>query len=106
MSDFDPGDNSASIVSVTDRVRPVKIGTPVTSVHFIGENAAFIGAAESVFLVSGEGEISPVAVHVGGILCSACDRERFVIGGGDGNRVLLKVKGEVTLPVTDPKQAG
>jgi len=104
MSDFDPGDNSASIVSVTDRVRPVKIGMPITSVHFIGENAVFIGAEESVFLVSGEGEISPVVVHGGGILCSACDRERIVIGGDDGKLVALDVKGEVTLLATDPKR--
>jgi len=30
-------------------------------VHFLGDTAAFVGAEESVFLVSGEGEISPVA---------------------------------------------
>src|SRR5258708_14634180 len=104
MSEFDPGDNSASIVSVTDRVGPLKIGMPVTSVHFLGENAAFVGAEESVFLVSGEGEISPVVVHSGGILCAASDRERVVMGGDDGKLVALDVKGEVTLLATDPKR--
>ena len=81
MSEFDPGDHSASIVSVTDQVRPLRIGMPVTSVHFLGDNAAFVGAEESVFLVGGEGEISPVAVHGGGILCAASDGERIVMGG-------------------------
>src|SRR5436189_120516 len=104
MSDFDPGDHSASIVSVTDRVRPLRIGMPVTSVHFLGDNAAFVGAEESVFLVSGQGEISPVAVHGGGILCAASDGERIVMGGDDGKLIALDVKGEVTLLATDPSR--
>ena len=43
MKEFDPGDNAASIASVTDRVRPDALGMPVTSVHFLGDNAAFVG---------------------------------------------------------------
>jgi WD40 repeat protein len=104
MREFDPGDSSASIVSVADRVRPLKIGMPVTSVHFLGDDAAFVGAEESVFLVNGQGEISPVAVHGGGILCAASDRGRIVMGGDDGKLVALDVKGEVTLLATDPKR--
>src|SRR6266404_8268236 len=104
MKEFDPADNPASIASVTDRVRPLKIGKPVTAVHFLGENAAFVGAEESVFLVSGEGEISPVVVHSGGILCAASDRERVVMGGDDGKLVALDVKGHVTQLATDPKR--
>ena len=104
MSEFDPSDNSASIVSVTERVRPLKLGMPVTSVHFLGDNAAFVGGEESVFLVTGEGEISPVAVHGGGILCAASDRERIVMGGDDGKLVALDVKGKVTLLATDSKR--
>jgi WD40 repeat protein len=104
MKEFDPAQNSASIVSVTDRVRPVKIGMPVTSVHFLGERAAFVGAEEKVFLVSGEGEISPVAVHGGGILCAASDGMRIVMGGDDGKLVALNAKSEVTLIATDAKR--
>jgi WD40 repeat protein len=104
MKEFDPGDNSASIVSVADRVRPLKIGMPVTSVHFVGDKTAFVGGEESVFLVSGEGEISPVAVHGGGILCAASDRERIAMGGDDGKLVALDAKGEVTVLATDPKR--
>src|ERR1700681_393093 len=85
MTGFDPGDNAASIASVTDRVRPVAIGMPVTSVHFLGERAAFVGAEESVAMVSADGEISRVAVHAGGILSAASD-------------------GELTLLATDPKR--
>ena len=104
MKEFDPGDNSASIISVTDRVRPVAIGMPVTSVHFLGDTAAFVGAEENVFLVSGEGEISHVPVHGGGILCAASDGSRIVMGGDDGKLVTLSAKGEVTLLATDPKR--
>src|SRR6202171_4058834 len=104
MKECDPGDNSASIFSVTDRVRPLAIGTPVTSVHFLGDSAAFVGAEESVFLVSGQGEISPVAVHGGGILCAASEGTRIVMGGDDGKLIALDAKGEVALLATDPKR--
>ena len=104
MKEFDPGENAASIVSVTDRVRPVAIGAPVTSVHFLGERAAFVGAEENVFLVNAQGEISPVAVQGGGILCAASDRGRIVMGGDDGKVVALNGAGEVTLLATDPKR--
>src|ERR1700676_3494530 len=98
MKEFDPGE-SASIVSVTDKVRPVAIGMPVTAVHFLGDRAAFVGAEENVALVSGQGEISPVAVHSGGILCAASDGARIVMGGDDGKLVALDANGEVALLV-------
>src|SRR5712691_5820979 len=104
MKEFDPGDNAASIVSVTDRVRPLAIGMPVTAVHFLGGDAAFVGAEESVAMVSGEGEISRIAVHSGGILCAASDGTRIVMGGDDGKLVALDAKGEVALLATDPKR--
>jgi WD40 repeat protein len=104
MTGFDPGDNAASIASVTDRVRPVAIGMPVTAVHFLGERAAFVGAEESVAMASADGEISRVAVHAGGILCAASDGERIVMGGDDGKLVALDASGEVTRLATDPKR--
>jgi len=104
MTQFDPGDHSASIASVTDQVRPVKIGAPLTAVHFLGENAAFVGAEENVFLVNGQGEVSPVSVHSGGILCAASDPARLVMGGDDGKVVSLDAKGEVALLATDAKR--
>jgi WD40 repeat protein len=103
MSTFEPGEQ-ASIASVTDRVRPVAIGAPVTSVHFLGDRTAFVGAEENVFLVSSEGEILPVAVHSGGILCTASDGARLVMGGDDGKLVALGTNGEVALLATDPKR--
>ena len=104
MKEFDPGENAASIVSVTDRVRPLAIGMPVTSVHFLGDRAAFVGAEENVALVSADGEISLVPVHGGGILCAASDGSRIVMGGDDGKLVALDNKGEVALLATDAKR--
>jgi WD40 repeat protein len=104
MKEFDPPDNSASIVSVTDRVRPVKIGAPVIAVHFVGNKAAFVCAEENIALVNGQGEISRVAVHSGGILCVAFDYKRIVMGGDDGKVVALDAKGGVAIIATDPKR--
>jgi WD40 repeat protein len=103
MKDFDPGE-SASIVSVTDKVRPVALGMPVTAVHFLGDRAAFVGAEENVALVSGQGEISHASVHSGGILCAASDGARIVMGGDDGKLVALDANGEVALLATDAKR--
>src|ERR1700674_4330207 len=103
MSEFDPGE-SASIVSVTDKVRAIAIGAPLTAVHFLGDNAAFVGAEENVFIVGEGGEVSPVSVHGGGILCAASDGARIVMGGDDGKLVALDARGEVALLATDPKR--
>jgi len=104
MKQFDPDDNSASIISVTDKVRTVAIGMPVIAVHFLGDQAAFVGAEEHVALVNGAGEISKVTVHGGGILCVASDGARIVMGGDDGKLVALDKKGEAALLATDPKR--
>src|SRR3954467_4202282 len=104
MKEFDPSDQSASIVSVTDKVRPVAIGAPVIAVHFLGEHAGFVGAEESVALVSAAGDVARVAVHGGGILCAASDGERIVTGGDDGKMVSLGANGVAKTLATDPKR--
>jgi WD40 repeat protein len=104
MKEFDPGDNAASIASATERVRPLAIGMPVTSVHFLGERAVFVGAEEKVAMVSGEGEIALAPVHSGGILCATSDGERIVMGGDDGKLVALDAQGGVSLVATDAKR--
>ncbi len=104
MKEFDPLDKSPSIVSVTHRVRPVALGAPVIAAHFLGDNAAFVGAEENVSLVNAAGEVSRVAVHGGGILCVASDGDRIVMGGDDGKVVGLDTKGEVATLATDPKR--
>ncbi|WP_035720407.1 WD40 repeat domain-containing protein [Bradyrhizobium sp. ARR65] len=96
--------DQASIASVTERVHPVAIGAPVTSLHFLGDRAAFVCGEENVALVDRQGEIAKVAVHGGGILSAASDGERIVMGGDDGKVVALDAKGEVATLATDPKR--
>lgn len=104
MSDFDPLQGSASIVSVTDRVIPVALGAPVIAVHFIGPTAAFVGAEESVRLVSADGSRTSVDVHAGAILCTASDGDRIVLGGDDGRVIALDRAGQVTTLATDARR--
>jgi WD40 repeat protein len=104
MKDFQAGENTGSIVSVTDKVRQVIIGAPVTSVEFLGDNAAFVGAEENVYLVNAQGDVSRVAVHSSGILCATTDGTRIVMGGDDGKLVSLNASGEVKLLATDAKR--
>jgi WD40 repeat protein len=103
MKQFDPGD-SPSIASITDRVRPLAVGMPVTAIHFLGDTAVFVGAEENAALVSATGDISPVAIHSGAILCAASDGDRIVTGGDDGKVVAIYAKGTVTVLATDPKR--
>jgi WD40 repeat protein len=103
MTEFDPS-GSASIASVTDKVRAIAIGAAVVAVHFLGDSAAFVGGEENVFVVSEEGEISAIPAHGGGILCAASDGARIVTGGDDGKVVALGAAGEVTVLATDPKR--
>ena len=102
MADTAP--DSSSIASITERVRPLALGMPVTSVHFLSNTAAFVGGEENVALVDAKGEINKTSVHSGGILSAACDGVRLVTGGDDGKVVALNAKGEVTLLATDAKR--
>ncbi|HLI98373.1 MAG TPA: WD40 repeat domain-containing protein [Bradyrhizobium sp.] len=103
MTDFDAGE-SASIVSVTDKVRPIAIGAPVGLVHFLGDRPVFVGAEENVFVADGEGAVSAVSVHGGGILSSVCDGKRIVTGGDDGKLVSFDAQGETVVLASDPKR--
>jgi WD40 repeat protein len=104
MSSSEPAGGQASIASITERVRPIAIGAAVTSVHFLGDRAFFVGAEEKVSIVDAEGEISKVDVLGGGILCAASDAKRIVMGGDDGKLVALDKKGDVAVLATDAKR--
>jgi WD40 repeat protein len=103
MSEFDPGERP-SIVSLTDRLTPVAIGAAVSSVHFLGDRAAFVGAEENVSLVDADGAISKVTTHGGGILCAVSDGKRLITGGDDGKVIALNTKGEVTQLAVDARR--
>ena len=104
MKEFDPGECRLHRLGHRPRAPARDRHRRVTSVHFLGERAAFVGAEENVTLVDADGEISRSAVHGGGILCAASDGNRIVMGGDDGKLVALDGKGEVTLLATDAKR--
>jgi WD40 repeat protein len=103
MSAFDPG-GAPSIASMTDQVKALPLGMAVASAHFLGDTACFVGTEEKVARVSDNGEISPIAVHGGAILCAASDDKRIVMGGDDGKVVALDATGEATVLATDAKR--
>jgi WD40 repeat protein len=104
MSDIASGGPTPSIPSVTDRVRTLTLGAPVTSVHFLSDRACFVGAEESVALVDADGQIARATVHCGGILCAASDGSRVVMGGDDGKLVAVDANGAVTELAQDAKR--
>lgn len=103
MSNFGLPPEEASIVSVTDRVTRVALNAPASAVHFLGDVAAFVGAEETVTLATGD-ETNAVAVHGGGILCSASDGKRIVMGGDDGKLISLDAKSNIVTLATDAKR--
>jgi WD40 repeat protein len=103
MKDFNP-QGQESIVSVTDKVRPVTVGAPVSAIYFLGDRAVFVGAEENIVFAAAGGEKSEVAVHGGAILCSVSDGNRIITGGDDGKVVALDARGETTVLATDAKR--
>src|SRR5437879_4409863 len=103
MKEFDPGE-APSIASITDQVRALPVGMPVTSIYFLGDTAVFVGVEEHAAMVNEAGEVSKVAIHGGAVLCAASDGKRIVTGGDDGKVVAFDAKGEVTVLATDAKR--
>src|SRR5438034_11804876 len=100
MKEFDPGE-MPSIASLTDQVRALPVGMPVSSIYFLGDTAVFVGAEEHAAMVNLAGEVSKVAIHGGAVLCAASDGKRIVTGSDDGKVVALDAKGEVTVLATE-----
>ena len=103
MKEFDPGE-APSIASIADKVRVLPVGQPVSSIHFLGDTAVFIGAEENAAMANEAGEVSKVAIHGGAILCAVSDGKRIVTGGDDGKVVALDAKGETSVLATDAKR--
>ncbi|MCP1839488.1 WD40 repeat protein [Bradyrhizobium sp. USDA 4524] len=104
MKEFDPGEAPSSIVSITDRVKPLPLGAAVSSVHFLGDRAFFVGSEEGVAIATADGEITRTQTHFGAILCAASDGKRLVTGGDDGKLIAIDAKGETSVIATDAKR--
>lgn len=104
MRDFNPPPGAESIVSVTDRVANVALDAPAIAVHFLDDFAVFVGAENSVTFVEDMSKTRSVAVNRAGILCSASDGKRVVLGADDGNLISVDAKGSVETLATDAKR--
>ncbi len=102
--DFTLPPASPSIASVTDRVRKLEIGGPVAAVHFLGDNAAFVGAEERVSLLHDNGHLAHIDAASGAILCSTSDGKRIVMGCDDGRLLSFNAAGETDVLATDAKR--
>ncbi|MBN8981300.1 MAG: WD40 repeat domain-containing protein, partial [Rhizobiales bacterium] len=76
MKDFTLPPEPESIVSVTDRVTQVKLDSPATAVHFLGDVAVFVGPENGVTFAAGTDDPKFVSAQIAGILCSASDGKR------------------------------
>ncbi|VIO68530.1 hypothetical protein CI1B_21520 [Bradyrhizobium ivorense] len=103
IDNFDAPDGP-SIVSITDRVKLTPLGSGVGSVHFLGDRAFFVGAEETIAIVTADGEITRTETHFGAILCAASDGKRIVTGGDDGKLIAIDAKGETSTIATDAKR--
>jgi WD40 repeat protein len=63
-----------------------------------------VGAEDHVTFADAEGEMSKIDVLAGGILCSAYDGKRIVMGGDNGKLVAVDAKAAVTELAVDPKR--
>jgi len=89
--------------SLVERIRPVAAGAAVVAVHFLGDDAVFV-LGEEALLFWRDGEEHRAAVHGGAILASACDGERVVTGGDDGQVAATDNKGASETLATDPRR--
>jgi WD40 repeat protein len=96
-------DTTASLPSLTDRVRAVDTGATIVGVHFIASAPVFV-LGEEALLFAGKDAERRVVVHDGGILASAADGERIVTGGDDGTLVQTEASGAHRVIATDDKK--
>jgi len=88
--------------SVVERTRHVAAGSPVAAVHFLGDTAAFVLSDEVLLLAPG-GEERRVQAS-GGILSSACDGKRLVLGSDDGAVAAVDAGGALETVAADAKR--
>ncbi len=91
------------IGSVSERIRPVDVQAPVVAVHFLGDTAAFVLGEETIVIADQDGE-RRVAVHAGGILCSAGTGTGILTGGDDGKIAATGIDGATRTVATDEKR--
>ncbi|MGB3273258.1 MAG: WD40 repeat domain-containing protein, partial [Xanthobacteraceae bacterium] len=94
MSDLGAG-RPERIASVADQLNAIALEAPATTIHFLGEEAVFVGSESACTLVAPDGTPQPAAVADGAILCTVSDGTRVVLGCDDGRVLALDATGAV-----------
>ena len=89
------------IASVAERTRFIAAGAPVLDAHFLGAHAAFV-LGEEVVLAAADGSERRIATD-NGILASASDGKRLIVGCDDGQVIALDAGGSPDTVATDAK---
>jgi WD40 repeat protein len=89
--------------TIAERIRRHDAGATVVAAHFIGDIAVLVLGEEALLLAGPDGDPRRIAVHGGAILASACDDERIVTGGDDGQVVATTADGVCAPIARDPK---
>lgn len=94
-----------SASSIVARTKPVVTGgAPVVSLHYLGDQAAFVLGEETILFVAPGGARKSVSVHSGAILCATSDGKRLATGGDDGKVVVTDASGSHNVVATDEKK--
>ena len=93
--------NTEKIASVVERTRAIAVGAPIADAHFLGEHAVFV-LGEEVLLAGPDGAERRLAAHAG-ILSSAADGKRIVLGCDGGTVIALAANGATETLATDAK---
>lgn len=104
MSVFGGGQRPERIASVADQIETFALDEPAASLHFLGEQAVFIGGESSCTLLAPGGATRQVAVTDGAILCTTAAPDRVMMGCDDGRVIALDAGGAVTTLATDAKR--
>jgi WD40 repeat protein len=94
---------TTSLPSLAERVRALDAGGAIVGVHFLGQTPVFV-LGEEILLFAAEEKERRVAVHAGGILCSATDDARIVTGGDDGALMETDSDGTVVTIASEAKK--
>ena len=97
-------DTRADTAVLTARTRKIVPGGSVAGVDFLRDTAAFVLGEEALLLVAPNGDQRRVALHAGGILAAACDGQRVVTGGDDGQVIATDRDASSATVAVDPKR--
>jgi WD40 repeat protein len=89
--------------SIAERTQRIDAGAAVVAAHFLGDIAVLVLGEENLLLTGADGDPRRVTVHGGAILTTACDDDRVITGGDDGQVMATTADGAYAPVARDPK---